>query len=338
MDPGRLEGLSEPHLVTPPEEHDVSSSKQRKARQLAERERWEREQREQAAARRRRTVLLSVMSALVAVMVVVGLVAVLGRGDDNFQQAQQPKAENTELLAEEKAGEAQATRAAEAIAANELLADDFSVEPGTAVRGRARPPRDDRAVACGGSVPPNARAIRPTYPGGPTLVLEKGVDYRARITTSCGTIVIDLFEKEAPIAVNSFVFLARKGFYDGLEIFRDFGGITAVQAGSGTNEVGSNVGYRLPDELTAANRDGYPVGVVTTAGESRPYTGGSEFLIAYGTEYERSYRTNRVHTAFGQVLSGMEAISKVNKLKRIGMGGEAWEKRFFMESVIIEQR
>lgn len=41
------------------------------------------------------------------------------------------------------------------------------------------------------------------------------MEYVARMETSCGLITIDLLEGDAPVAVNSFVFLANEGFYDG---------------------------------------------------------------------------------------------------------------------------
>ncbi|UMG94093.1 peptidylprolyl isomerase [Nocardioides sp. TF02-7] len=314
----------------------MSSSKQRKARQQAEREQWEREQ-ARLAARRRRGRVLGVVGTVVAVVAVVAGGVALSGGDDGDPEAEEPVVENTELLESEAAADAQASAAAEAMAAGEVLAEDYTVEPGTPVDSRTRPLRDDRPVACDGKVPAGARASRPRYPGGPAEVLRDGVDYVAVIETSCGTITIDLLEKAAPVAVNSFVFLAQEGFYDGLEVFRDFGGVTAVEAGSGDNTTSWDVGYRLPDELDLAEREGYPVGTVTTAGEG-PYTAGSSFYIAYGTWFDDGFRDNRIHTTFGRVLRGMDVIETMTAMDRVGMGGEAFAERLFMESVTIEER
>ena len=313
----------------------MSSSKQRKARQQAERERWEREQ-QLAAARRRRTVLLSVLATVVAVVLVIGLVVALARDDDVEQAA--PGAEDTALIDTEASGEAQAAAANEARAAGDVVAEDYTVEPGTPVDSEELPARDDRPVACGATAPADARASRPRFPGGPAQVLEDGVDYVARIRTSCGPIVIDLLEQDAPVAVNSFVFLAQLGFYDGLEVYRDYGAIAAVQAGSGTDAVGWDVGYTLPDELGAAERDGYPVGSVVTAGLGQPWTAGSEFWIAYGKEFDAGFETDRVHTTFGRVLKGMDVVDRLTAMERLGMGGESFAQRLFMEKVTIEER
>lgn len=68
-------------------------------------------------------------------------------------------------------------------------------------------------AACGADRPPAASPGRYEQPA---KVLEGGIDYWARIRTSCGRIDLDLLEDQAREAVNSFVFLARRGFYDGL--------------------------------------------------------------------------------------------------------------------------
>ena len=314
----------------------MSSSKQRKARQKAEREAWEREQERLAASRRRRKLLLGVAAGAVAVAA-IGLVVALTVGDSSDPTAEEQASRTTELDPEEAAGEAQASAANEATAAGEVLADDYTVAPGTPVDSGEKPPVDKRPVACGAKAPANARASRPRFPGGPADVLEDGVDYVATIQTSCGPIVIDLLEEDAPVAVNSFVFLADQGFYDGLDFFRDFGGIAAAQAGSGDNTVGWNIGYRLPDELDVAEREGYPIGTVTTAGEG-PYTAGSDFYIAYGKEFDAGYETNRSQSTFGRVLKGMDVIDTIAAGERFGMGGEAFAERLFMESVTIDER
>lgn len=314
----------------------MSSDKRRRARQKAEREAWEREQERLAGSRRRRRLLIGVCAAFVAAVVVAGVVVALTRGGPT-PSAERSLQEKVELIPEEAAGAAQSTAAAAAQAAGAPIAEDFTIKPGTAVDSGRQPAADDRRVACGAKRPSNVRATRPWYPGGPAQVLEDGVDYVARIRTSCGPITIDLLEDDAPVAVNSFVFLAREGFYDGLEFFRDFGGVTAIQAGSGDNQVGWDIGYRLPSELDRAEREGYPVGTVTTAGEGT-YTAGSEFYIVYGKSFDAGFEDNRIQTTFGRVLSGMDVIETVNRLDRIGMGGEAYAERLFMNEVTIDER
>ena len=72
----------------------------------------------------------------------------------------------------------------------------------------------EQSVACGG------RAVAARQPAvvsrGKLPRLRSGSDYEAVITTSCGDIILDLLERDARRAVRNFVYLARRGFYDGL--------------------------------------------------------------------------------------------------------------------------
>ena len=47
----------------------------------------------------------------------------------------------------------------------------------------------------------------------PAMALDAGKDYGAIIKTNKGDIVVDLYEGDAPMTVNSFVFLAQQGYY-----------------------------------------------------------------------------------------------------------------------------
>jgi peptidyl-prolyl cis-trans isomerase B (cyclophilin B) len=58
------------------------------------------------------------------------------------------------------------------------------------------------------------------YSAPPPIAIDTSRNYTATFETSRGTIVVDLFVKDAPKTVNSFVFLARDGFYDGTVFHR----------------------------------------------------------------------------------------------------------------------
>jgi len=75
-------------------------------------------------------------------------------------------------------------------------------------------------------------------------------NYSAKIKTNYGDIVIDLFEDDAPITVNSFVYLSEKGFYDNLtfhRIIRDF----VIQGGDPQGTGMGGPGYKFDDEIDA---------------------------------------------------------------------------------------
>jgi peptidyl-prolyl cis-trans isomerase B (cyclophilin B) len=187
----------------------------------------------------------------------------------------------------------------------------------------------NREVACGGQVPEAADEDRQTYDE-PDDVLTEGVDYRAVIETSCGRVELDLAEGRAPEAVNSFVFLARQGFFDGLEIFRNATTIGALQTGSGTNDATWQIGYALPDELEFAQEEGYPPGAVAMA-NSGPDTAGSQFFFVYND----SFGLEPTFTRFATVTEGLDVLQRIGEIPTIGPRGESPSELVYMNSVEI---
>ncbi|MGI8575073.1 MAG: peptidylprolyl isomerase [Egibacteraceae bacterium] len=173
----------------------------------------------------------------------------------------------------------------------------------------------DREVACGGQPPATESEPKPTFSEAPTPenVLQDGVDYRAVIETSCGTLRLDLAEEQAPQAVSSFVFLARQGFFDGLEIFRNATTIGALQTGSGTNAADFQIGYTLEDELEFAQEEGYPPGAVAMA-NSGPDTAGSQFFFVYNDSFDEAFAENRVYTRFATVSQGLGVLRRIGAI------------------------
>lgn len=132
-------------------------------------------------------------------------------------------------------------------------------------------------VACGAEAP--APADPQQYDAAPENALEDGVDYGAVIQTSCGDITVDLLEEETPETVNSFVFLAREGYFNGL-IFHRIAPEFVIQAGdpnglNGTEPDGP--GYTIPDELPERSNE-YTFGALAMA-NAGPNTGGSQFFF-----------------------------------------------------------
>ena len=186
---------------------------------------------------------------------------------------------------------------------------DLAANPSESPSGAASEGPDDRGVACGGSEPAEAGADKPTFKE-PKQVLKDGTDYGAVIATSCGNIKVDLLEEDAPDTVNSFVFLAQEGFFDGLQIFRNATTIGALQTGAGTNEAGFDIGYKLPDELAAAKRDKYPAGTLAMA-NAGPGTAGSQFFFVYND----MFKLDPTYTVFGRTdAAGIKTLQKIGKI------------------------
>ena len=127
-----------------------------------------------------------------------------------------------------------------------------------------------------GVEPPKNNAKQYDAAPTPDEVLEDGVDYAAVIETNCGTIELDLLEKEAPQTVANFVFLAKDGYYDGLtwhRVIADF----VIQGGDPKGDGSGGPGYEFDDELPAKSKV-YTFGALAMA-NSGPNTNGSQFFI-----------------------------------------------------------
>lgn len=202
--------------------------------------------------------------------------------------------------------------------------------PGQAAAGITKPAiRSDVPVACGAAEPTNASAARPSFPGGPASLLDSGRDYRAVIQTSCGRVVVDLYEQQTPVTVNSFLFLAEQRFFDGLQIFRNATTIGALQTGSGTNDASWDVGYTIRDELAAAQSEGYMAGSIAMAKTAAPHSAGSQFFFVYND----TFTLEPTYTKFGTVVEGLDVLGKIGA---IPVDGEAPQQRIWIESVMIE--
>lgn len=140
----------------------------------------------------------------------------------------------------------------------------------------------------------------------PPWVIDQSKSYTATIKTEKGDIVIQLFDEEAPIAVNSFVYLAEKGFFDGVTFHRVLHDFVA-QAGdpSGTGISGS--GYEFRDEIVPSLTYD-EIGMVGMA-NAGPNTNGSQFFITYVP----ATQLNGKYTIFGKVLEGMDVLQNLTE-------------------------
>src|SRR3989442_11738987 len=86
------------------------------------------------------------------------------------------------------------------------------------------------------------------YAAPPPMTIDPNKSYTATLETNKGTIVCDLFAKDAPVTVNNFVFLAREGFYNGTKFHRVIENFM-IQGGDPTGTGSGGPGYRFADEL-----------------------------------------------------------------------------------------
>jgi peptidyl-prolyl cis-trans isomerase B (cyclophilin B) len=187
-------------------------------------------------------------------------------------------------------------------------------------------------TACGAAPPEPVAAMQFESPddmgvGGPTIVT---------LTTSCGPIEITLDPSVAPATVNSFVFLAKEGYFDGTVSHRVIPGFM-MQAGDPTATGLGGPGYRLPDELPVDGTT-YTRGTVAMA-NGGPGTAGSQFFILFG---EASWLPPQ-YAIFGEVTSGFETLDAIEAVP-LGRGPASADpspstplESIFIESVDVSR-
>jgi peptidyl-prolyl cis-trans isomerase B (cyclophilin B) len=155
----------------------------------------------------------------------------------------------------------------------------------------------------------------------PPLTLEP-TKYTAKLATNCGEIVLELDAAKAPRAVNSFVFLAGKGYFKNSPCHRlTTSGIFVLQCGDPSGTGSGGPGYKFVDEnLPKAGGNNYPVGTVAMANSGKGTNGSQFFLVYKDTTLPPNY------TVFGRVAIGQHVLDKVRFAGVEGDGGDGAPK------------
>ena len=138
----------------------------------------------------------------------------------------------------------------------------------------------------------------------PPVTVQTNREYIATLQTEKGDIVIQLFADKAPITVNSFLFLARNGWYEDITFHRVIPDLFA-QTGDPSGTGKGNPGYYLVTEIDPSLKFNKP-GMVAMV-NSGPDTSGGQFFITYApaAQYDGKF------TIFGQVLRGMDVLESL---------------------------
>jgi cyclophilin family peptidyl-prolyl cis-trans isomerase len=140
----------------------------------------------------------------------------------------------------------------------------------------------------------------------PDMAIDTHKQYFANVKMAKGgEFVMQLYPDKAPITVNSFVFLARQGFYNGVTFHRVLDGFMA-QGGDPTGTGQGGPGYQFVNENSDLKFD--KAGVVAMA-NSGPNTNGSQFFITFSPQP----RLDGGYTIFGQVISGMDVVNGLTR-------------------------
>ncbi|MGE5279930.1 MAG: peptidylprolyl isomerase [Deltaproteobacteria bacterium] len=135
---------------------------------------------------------------------------------------------------------------------------------------------------------------------GPMVVLE----------TTQGKVTLQLMPEAAPKAVENFVGLVKKGYYDGTVFHRVIDGFM-IQGGdpTATGMGGESLwGKKFEDEVRSDVTFDKP-GILAMA-NAGPNTNGSQFFITVAP----TPWLNMKHTIFGKVVEGYDVVEKIAKV------------------------
>jgi cyclophilin family peptidyl-prolyl cis-trans isomerase len=177
---------------------------------------------------------------------------------------------------------------------------------------------------------PNADGSSPQrrkFDAEPEMIIDPAKSYTATMVTSKGTMELVLDPLGAPKAVNSFVFLARWHYFDGIVFHRIIPGFV-LQGGDPTGSGAGGPGYRFDDELPKPGR--YELGSLAMA-NAGPNTNGSQFFVISGSD---GVRLPPLYSHFGKVVKGLDVVAAINDL---GTSSGKPKEKVVIESVTITE-
>jgi cyclophilin family peptidyl-prolyl cis-trans isomerase len=152
--------------------------------------------------------------------------------------------------------------------------------------------------------PPNRKQL-----ARPPQTVTAGESLMATVDTSCGSFEITLDTTESPRTVNSFVYLARKGFYDDIAFHRIVPGFI-VQAGDPLGNGTGGPGYSIteaPPGNTTYRKGAVAMAKTPVEPEGRS---GSQFFIVTAADAGLAPQ----YAILGEVTSGFDAVKRIDSL------------------------
>ena len=178
------------------------------------------------------------------------------------------------------------------------------------------------AFACKGDggggkseTPASSPALAPTpktYSERPKVTISADKKYRAVVETTKGKFTIELRPDIAIQTVNSFIFLAGEGYYNGVTFHRVIRGVAdkpdfVAQTGDPTGTGSGGPGYTLPPEFSDEPYVRGTVGMARVGTDVN--SAGSQWFITYNDQFQKVL--NGQYTVFGKVVEGMEVVDSL---------------------------
>jgi cyclophilin family peptidyl-prolyl cis-trans isomerase/HEAT repeat protein len=124
----------------------------------------------------------------------------------------------------------------------------------------------------------------------------------ATVVTSKGSFTIEFLPEDAPLTVDNFIQLAKKGFFNGQTIPRVVPNFV-IQAGDPRGDQNGGPGYQIRCEINEVPYDRAAVGMALSGKD----TGGSQWFVTHSPQPH----LDGGYTVFGRVIRGMEVVDNV---------------------------
>ncbi|HLR16470.1 MAG TPA: peptidylprolyl isomerase [Alcanivoracaceae bacterium] len=158
---------------------------------------------------------------------------------------------------------------------------------------------------------------------------------KVELTTTYGSIIIELDTEKAPITANNFAQYVKDGFYDGTIFHRVISNF--MVQGGGFSDSFEQKETRAPIENEAGNGLSNTIGAVAMARTSDPHSASAQFFINVNDnlflDKERS-QDGWGYAVFGRVVEGMDVVEKI---KAVPTGTRGFHQDVPKEDVIIEK-
>ncbi len=155
-----------------------------------------------------------------------------------------------------------------------------------------------------------------------------------RITMDSGKVIrLELYPETAPITVENFLDLVKKGFYNGLTFHRIISGFM-IQGGDPDGSGMGGPGYSITGEFKSNGVDNplkHEKGVISMARSMDPNSAGSQFFIMH----EAAPHLDGQYAAFGKVIEGLDVVDEIASVET-GFQDAPVEK-VIMEKVEVEE-
>ena len=154
-----------------------------------------------------------------------------------------------------------------------------------------------------------------------------------RITMDSGKVIrLELYPETAPITVENFLDLVKKGFYNGLTFHRIISGFM-IQGGDPDGNGMGGPGYSIKGEFKSNGVDNplkHEKGVISMARSMDPNSAGSQFFIMH----EAAPHLDGQYAAFGKVIEGLDVVDEIASVETGFQDAPA--EKVIMEKVEVE--